>query len=209
MSSAQQAVLRRLGPVAAHRGFYLAGGTAVALRLGHRRSLDLDWFTGDPLADPQALAGILRQEGVPLRVLSTDAGTLHVEVDGVRLSFLEYRYPLLRPTELWSEFGCRLAAVDDLSCMKLSALAGRGARKDFLDVWALARAGPDLPAMLDAYRRKFAVDDVGHVIMSLTYFDDADDEEPPDMIWDTPWEDVKRMLEGWVRDLVERGLGQP
>jgi hypothetical protein len=57
----------------------------------------------------------------------------------VKFSFLEYRYaPLVEPVE-WAEYGCRLAGLEDLACMKLSAIGGRGAKKDFIDIYALGR----------------------------------------------------------------------
>ncbi len=56
LAPAQRRVLGRLGPVLTARGYYLAGGTALALHLGHRRSVDLDWFTPEPLGDPLGLA---------------------------------------------------------------------------------------------------------------------------------------------------------
>jgi hypothetical protein len=54
------------------------------------------------------------------------------------------------------------------------------------------------------YRRKYAVEDIGHVLMSLTYFDDAEAEDTPEMLWDADWAEVKRTIESWVRDLVPR-----
>jgi len=200
MPPAQQGLLRRLGPLAARRGFYLGGGTAVAIHLGHRRSVDLDWFTGEPLTEPLRLAAALREAGVPVAVEAVEAGTLHGEADGVRLSFLEYRYPLVHPPVEWAPFGCSLASLEDLACMKLSAVAGRGARKDFLDLYALGRRHLSLPRMLDLYQRKFQTADVGHVLFSLTYFDDAEVEAMPEMLWDLDWQDVRRTIEGWVRE---------
>lgn len=204
LPASQRALLHRLGPVATRHDFYLGGGTAVAIHIGHRRSVDLDWFTSDAVADPLRLAETLRGEGIDLRTLSVDAGTLHVEAEGIRTSFLEYRYPMLQSPEDLPDFGCRLASLQDLACMKLSAIAGRGSRKDFVDVYALGRTGFDVAGMASSYQRKFQIEDVGHVVMSLTYFDDADEEDMPEMIWDVGWEEVKRAIEGWITDYVRR-----
>ncbi|MGE5550255.1 MAG: hypothetical protein ACM3ZC_06960 [Bacteroidota bacterium] len=73
----QREVLNILGPAASKAGFYLGGGTAVALHLGHRRSVDFDWFTPAKLDDPTGLAASLRQAGIPLGNMSVAAGTLH------------------------------------------------------------------------------------------------------------------------------------
>ena len=100
LTAAQHLVLARLGRMASERGFYLAGGTALALRLGHRRSIDFGWFCTTPLDDPLRLARSL-QDAAPLKVESTERGTLHATVFKVRVSFMEYRYPLLRPPTAW------------------------------------------------------------------------------------------------------------
>ena len=202
MPPAQQAVLRRLGRLATEADFYLGGGTAAAIQIGHRRSVDLVWFTNEAIPDPLRLAARFQGQRFDLTVDSVDAGTLHAESDGVLLSFLEYRYPLLEPPAEWAEYGCRLASLPDLACMKLSAIAGRGTKRDFIDVFALGRGGMGLGEMLDLYKRKFSIRDIGHVVMSLTYFDDAEAEDMPAMLWDVGWSDVKESIEGWVTDLT-------
>ena len=106
MQAAQERVLRQLGPFASDREYYLAGGTAVALHLGHRRSLDLDWFVQGGLADPLRMATDLREAGIPFEVAEIAPGTLHGMSGAVRLSFLEYRYPALAAGQAWPEV-CR------------------------------------------------------------------------------------------------------
>jgi len=132
----QQRALAQLGPLLTRLGFYLAEGTAVALYLGHRRSVDLDWFTAERLADPLRLAQELREQGIAFVTRQLAPGTLLGSVRGVRLSLLEYRYPLLAALRPW-QGGSRIAARADLAAMKLAALAQRGAKKDFVDVYAL------------------------------------------------------------------------
>lgn len=198
MPPAQADLLRRLGRWVMRRNFYLGGGTAIAIQLGHRRSVDLDWFTREPIPDPLRLAEAIRGEGVELEVESVDEGTLHARVAGVKSSFLEYRYPMLRPLEEWSEYGCRLAALEDLTCMKLSAIASRGSKRDFLDIHALGRTGIDLATMLEWYREKYGTGDVAHVVMSLTYFDDAESEDMPELLIEVDWGEVRRTIERWV-----------
>jgi hypothetical protein len=121
-------------------------------------------------------------------------------VQGVRASFFEYRYRLLEPLAAWPESGCLLAAPADLACMKLSAIAQRGSRKDFVDLYALVTAGHSLAAMLEAYQKKFGVQEIGHLLYALSFFDDADGERMPRMIWRVSWPAVKRSVRGWVRE---------
>jgi hypothetical protein len=201
LAAAQAAVLLRMGTSMARDGFYLAGGTAVALHLGHRRSVDLDWFTASAVADPLAQAARMRGEGLALQDVETERGTLHAQVDGVRVSLIEYRYPLLRETEPLGDTGARVAALDDLGAMKLAAVAQRGTRRDFVDVHALAKRFP-LADLLDFYRRKYGVTDVTHVLYGLSYFDDAESEQMPDMLAPADWAAIKRDIRAWIRALA-------
>lgn len=207
MPDLQQRMLRAAGTFAVRSGFYLAGGTAIAIHLGHRRSVDLDWFTPDAMPDPMRLASDIRDELGEFAVTGTAEGTLHGQVGGVKFSFLEYRYAALVDPVEWPEYDCLLAGPEDLACMKLSAIGGRGARKDFIDIYALGRTRFTLGEMLGFYRLKFDVEDIGHVLMSLTYFDDAEAEDTPEMLWDTDWAEIKRTIEGWVRDVVVDAQG--
>ena len=198
----QREVLRRLGPAASALGFYLAGGTAIALHLGHRRSVDFDWFTAEPLADPLRLAQDLRERGLAFETGQVAPGTLHGTLSDVRVSFLAYRYPLLEPDVPWPDYGCRLASLDDLACMKLSAIAQRGAKKDFVDLYALGLRHRPLLDLLALYRRKYATGDTAHLLYALAYFDDAEAERMPIALWDLDWQAIKRAIRSWVRDVA-------
>ncbi|MGQ9556145.1 MAG: nucleotidyl transferase AbiEii/AbiGii toxin family protein [Anaerolineae bacterium] len=202
LSAAQSDVLRQLGPVMTERRFYLGGGTAVAIHLGHRQSLDLDWFSSERLTDPLRLAHELRDEGISFSTAQVERGTLHGTVVSVRLSLFEYRYELLAPLVPWLEMGCNLASLDDLAAMKLAAVAQRGSKKDFLDIYALGLAYAPLGDMLRLYQRKYNVQDIGHVLYSLAYFADADKERSPKLLWKDDWRNVKRTIQDWVRQVA-------
>ena len=120
---------------------------------------------------------------------------------GVRVSFLEYRYPRLRPGLARS--GLVLASLEDIAAMKLAAVTQRGSRKDFVDVFALGRRFR-LEEMLGFYREKYGLEDCGHVLVALSYFDDADGERMPTMIARWSWPSVKAAIRGWVQDAARR-----
>jgi hypothetical protein len=202
LSSLQKRVLRQLGTALRPWHFYLGGGTAVALHLGHRHSLDLDWFTAERIADPMRLAQDLREEGIPFQTGQIERGTLHGTVSGVRVSFLEYRYPLLEPLHLWEEYGCFVASLDDLACMKLVAVTQRGSKKDFVDLYALALEHKPLAELLRLYQRKYSIDDTAHVLYGLAYFDEADQERLPKMRWNVDWRRIKKTLQGWLKEMI-------
>ncbi len=187
----QQEALRQLARPATECGFYLGGGIAIAAHLGHRQSLDLDWFTYGRLDDPLGLARELQERGVNLHVGSVERATLHGAVGGVRASFLEYRHPTLVSPLDWSDLGCQVASLDDLAAMKLLAVDQRGAKRDFVDVHAIIASALSLAKILGLFRQKFAVDDISRVIYSLTFFDDAEGDPMPKMLNDVSWEQVK------------------
>lgn len=201
----QAKVLAKIGPALCSRGYYLAGGTAVALQLGHRRSVDFDWFTPDGLEDPLHEAETLRSQAISFKIEQIATGTLHGTVGGVRVSLLRYRYPLLKRLRTWRE-RIRVAGRADLAAMKLTALAQRGAKKDFVDIYALGSRSASLRQMLRWHQEKFAVTDQAHLLYSLAYFEDADKERMPSMLWDANWQSVKATIRRWLHTVGSRPL---
>lgn len=201
LSERQLQVLNEMASFASQRQFYLGGGTALAIYFRHRRSVDLDWFTREHFHDPMAFAQALRDAGISFSTDQTAPGTLHGQVRAVRLSFLEFRYPLLSPLALWDETGAFLASLDDLACMKLAAIAQRGSKKDFYDVYTLCRRHRPLEQTLDLYQQKFTVTDISPVIYGLVYFDDADEEPDPLLLENLEWDLVKQEFRKWVKAL--------
>jgi hypothetical protein len=195
----QRQVIGQLGPYTLKKGLYLAGGTAVALHLGHRKSIDLDWFSLDQIPDAMAVAEEIRSGGIPLLLSSTERGALHGTISGVRISLIEFRHPLLHAPEVIVGTDCQLASLPDLAAMKLVAVSQRGSRKDFVDIYALGVSGFSLPDMLAAFRQRYSVSDDSRVLCSLVYFEDAEPEPMPTMLWDVDWNEIKRTIRDWVR----------
>ncbi len=133
-------------------------------------------------------------------VRAARASTWAGRASGVRVSFLEYRYPRLKPLVELSDL--RLAALPDIAAMKLAAVAQRGSKKDFVDIFALGqRFG--LAEMLGFYRAKYAVKDIGHVLIALAYFDDADRERMPTLLRRWNWSTMKSSIRRWVSDVTQ------
>lgn len=168
---------------------YLAGGTGVALWLGHRCSVDLDFFSTTPLNTL-----ILQQQLTLQGKFTLDqeaAGTLHGTLNHVKLSFLEYSYPLLEP--LSSYEGIAIAGLKDLSAMKLEAIAARGKKRDFFDVYAISKNGLSLHEMLLCFEKKYQSIQYNllHLLKSLVYFNDAENDPEPILLHKISWEEVK------------------
>jgi Nucleotidyl transferase AbiEii toxin, Type IV TA system len=190
LTEPQQALLELLSRVAEVRTFYLAGGTALALYLGHRRSRDFDFFRASDFA-PQDLLRAMHETG-DLEVLQATAGTLTVSLRGVPTSFFHYDYPLLRPLRE-SAWGLWLADPDDIAAMKIAAVAGRGSRKDFVDLYFFAREIAPLEHALRQFRDKYHSMrmDPYHLLRSLTFFEDAEAEAMPDLLAGVSWDEIK------------------
>jgi len=197
----QRNTLMQLAEFTRKHSYYLAGGTAVSIYLGHRKSVDLDWFTSGDMGDALAFASQMQKQGIPFEIEQVSAGTLHGSVNGVRVSFLEFHYPFITPPLDLPSYGNSISSLNDLACMKLSALAQRGARKDFCDIYALGMKHCSLAEMLDFYQAKFSTQDVVHVLYGLSFFDDAEKERMPEMLWDVEWKGIKRTIQGWVKKL--------
>ena len=198
LEPAQLRALELLSAPSRKRRLHLGGGTAIALHLGHRRSVDLDWFAPEPIGDPARLAATLPREEVPFVTTHMAEGTMHGEVCGVPTSFLDHPYPRLHPL-LRAKEGFRLASLDDLACMKLSAIVDRGVKKDFVDVFALLRRR-SMAELLALYAKRFEAADAGHVLVALAYFDDAERTPMPRMEWPVTWMEVRATIEGAVRE---------
>jgi hypothetical protein len=191
ITPAVEHVLRDLKGASVIAGFYLAGGTALALQLGHRRSHDLDFFSQELFDEEAFVQNLRRFSDVSLAAKSPH--TLHAVVQGVKVSFLGYAYPLL--FSLKTFLGVQVADPRDIACMKLSAIASRGARRDFVDLYAVAKEF-GLGELLDLFHQKYAQTRYNsiHLLKSLVYFTDAEKDPPPDMLAPFSWDEIKQFF---------------
>lgn len=191
--------LRQLRAAPLAETFYLAGGTGLALQLGHRISHDLDFFSPDLFDEELLLQSI---QTLPEFSLSSKAPhTLHATAQGTKVSFLGYVYPILFPFVRF--MNVPVADARDIACMKISAIAGRGTRRDFVDLHVLAQHF-GLGELLQLFERKYARAGYSrvHVLKSLTYFEDAEKDPMPNMLIPVAWDAVKRTLLGEVPKLL-------
>jgi len=195
---------RKHGPVLAEGGSFgrkLAAATAFALQEGHRVSVDLD-FMSATFPDPEEMIRTVRDSEVDFEVTMTSSRTVYITMGEAQVSFFGYDYPQLEEV-LQSEQGLLpLAHTDDIAAMKLAAIASRGSRKDFVDLWLMVSRHRSLQAYLDLFQDKYRMRDIGHVIRSLSYFDDADEEPELRMLIQLDWERVKSDFLTWVSGLL-------
>ena len=155
----------------AGEGFYLAGGTALALQIGHRDSIDFDFFIEgniDTLALWIKIQDIF--SGYSLIKTQDELNTLSCIIDGdIRLSFFGYNYPLIQIPS--NESDLKLASILDIGCMKLSAITSRATLKDYVDLHFILQQ-ISLRELFEGMVKKFPTLDQGLVLKSLVYFDD-------------------------------------
>ena len=168
----------------------LVGGTALALQYGHRQSIDLDFF-GDLKCEKSETKNILSQYGKVTVLKETETIRIYV-VDGIKVDFVHYScYPWLTPAVI--EDGLRLASPQDIAAMKVNAIEGRGTRKDFVDVYFLLTHFK-LSELLEFYKQKYPEYSFFRALMSLTYFDDAEQQPMPKMLNSTSWDVMKQKI---------------
>lgn len=175
----------------------LVGGTALALHLGHRKSIDLDLFGRFPEE-----VSFRRQLLLSGHVAdgAENGAVQSLTVDGVKVDFVNYPYPWLQAPV--KEDGLVVADIPDIAAMKLSAAANRGKKKDFIDI-AFLLERLSLSEMFELYQRKFSVTEFSFALRGLTYFDDAEDDPMPEMLIPLTWKDAKRKIESVVREFVK------
>ena len=168
----------------------LVGGTALALQYGHRSSVDLDMF-GDVPEDDIALLEILEGFG-KVQGQKTSKNIKAFVVDNIKVDFVNYtHFPWIDDAVV--EDGLRLASPKDIAAMKISAIEGRGSKKDFIDLYFLLQHYT-LEEILGFYVQKYPQYSMFRVRMSLTYFEDAEQQEEPTMFEKVDWETVKESI---------------
>lgn len=171
--------------------FYLAGGTGLALQLGHRQSLDFDFFTEKDI-DNQDILRRCREIG-KFELFTEDKNTVIGALNEVRISFMTYPYSLLE--DCINHHRMRIASVMDIAMMKLQAISSRGSKKDFVDFYFLNRAIV-LDEMLTLHQKKYGQDLSNRYLLlkSLIYFDDAENQPMPVMIDKVSWDEIKTAI---------------
>lgn len=167
--------------------FVLVGGTALALQIGHRKSVDLDLFTISGF-DPDVLLTDLLPTFFPT-LLQKSSLSIICSIEGIKVDFIHFRYPFIRPVRL--EEGLRMLTLEDITAMKLDAISGRGSKKDFFDIFYLLQYFT-LDEMFGFYLEKYPHQTTFHVLRSLAYFKDAENDPDP-MVMDpsVTWYQVK------------------
>lgn len=186
-------LLKEISAIKALNLFALAGGTSLSLQLGHRISIDLDFFTREEF-NVENLISILKQN-FDLSDISENTNSLSLFIktqsQPVKVDFLRHNYPILK--ELIIVNGIRLFSVADIAAMKLNAVTNRGAKKDFYDIYELLQHY-SLYELINLYKQKYVDRNIFTLLKSLVYFEDANLEPHPVCLRHISWEVIKKQI---------------
>ncbi len=181
--------LRRARVIAS---FLLGGGTALALQLGHRLSKDLDFFARVAFTEERLVQRLVAC--CDFQLARRGKGTVGGWIEDTWLSFLYAPFPLLDTPKEVPDLTLRLLSLPDLAAMKVLAVAQRGSRRDFIDLYVLHhQAGLSLEQAVVWFRQKYADQNynLAHVLRALGYLEDAESEPMPTMLRPLSWHDVR------------------
>ncbi|MDP2946166.1 MAG: nucleotidyl transferase AbiEii/AbiGii toxin family protein [bacterium] len=153
-------------------GFYMAGGTALALQIGHRTSLDFDFYT-EKKFDARKLREQFDKKIKRVQEIYITEDTLGLDVNGIKMSFFRYSYRLIRPCVQIEDI-C-LASKEDIAGMKILAISQRGKRRDFIDIYFLIKEF-GLRKIMKFTKEKYSMFNIYVGLQGLVYFKDADED---------------------------------
>jgi predicted nucleotidyltransferase component of viral defense system len=177
--------------------FYLVGGTALSLQIGHRISVDIDLFTNLPF-DSIMLSAELKQK-YSFKENQNRGYFLQGQINGVKVDILKYPYKPLSP--IIEIENIRMVVPADISSMKMAAITNRGRKRDFIDLFFLLKQF-SLKQIIDWYQQKYDAE-VFMLLQSLVYFDDADEDIDLNMIKPLDWEEVKKEIATQVKKYLK------
>jgi len=187
------------------KGFNLAGGTALALYNGHRRSVDIDLFSVFSFDTEQMLENL--NQDFDFVLLFSARNTLRVAIDDIEVDIIAHRYHLI--DDPVTEDNINILSEQDIIAMKLNAISTSGQRiKDFIDIYYLLDKY-DIETLLGFYLKKYDQKSDLLVLKSLIYFEDVEESEFPVLLKDRNlrWKDIKRKIEETVINYTRRNSG--
>jgi len=182
-------LLKKIVTLPELKPFRLVGGTALSLLFGHRKSIDLDFFTDKPLEKDILIPAIEDNFGVIITTNDRSKSIYQCIIQNVKVDFVSVRDPFLNPVQIIDQIP--FADTKDLIALKLNAVKGRGVKKDFWDVARLLQ-NYTFDELFQFYHDRYNYDDTFAVIRSVAYFTDAENTIEPESLDGMTWEKVKK-----------------
>lgn len=172
-------------------GWYLAGGTALALQAGHRKSVDLDFFTTEKDFDKPELLGNFSGSS-KWRTILNRKNTIYGELFKAKVSFIAY--PFFIPIQKFVNYDAiKILHPLDIAVMKIIAISQRGRKRDFFDLYWCAKNIEPLEKTIKRLKIQYptVAHDYHHILKSLVYFSDAENDPEPEIYFKASWKNVK------------------
>ncbi|MBI2475834.1 MAG: nucleotidyl transferase AbiEii/AbiGii toxin family protein [Candidatus Taylorbacteria bacterium] len=187
-------------------GWYLAGGTALALQAGHRQSVDLDFFTPEKSFDEKKIVEQLSTTG-KWETDSLDRGTVYGRLLGAKMSLIAY--PFFDPAESVLKIGSvSILTPPDIAAMKIAAISQRGKKRDFVDLYWISKNIQPLKESIRRAERHYRVkQNPNHILKSLVYFVDAEDDPMPTLFFNASWGNIKKFFQEETKKIARELLG--
>lgn len=180
----------------------LAGGTALALHLGHRISMDLDFFTVSDFYTERIFSKI-RGIGYIFRLISEGDGYFLIEVDGIKISMFKYEYPFIEKPVMYE--GIKVAGILDIASMKTITISQWGTKRDFVDLYFIMQNIP-FHKIVKCMVKRFGKERINpiHIGKSLVYFSDAESHPEPEFLKgkEVSWDQIKKFFRNHVKQIV-------
>jgi predicted nucleotidyltransferase component of viral defense system len=173
--------------------FALAGGTSLALQIGHRQSIDLDFFS-PTIFDVKELEIILSSmDDLEFKYIDSNSRMLFCFINNIKCDFVHEPAKLIH--SFFNHQGVNYFSVEDIAAMKLHTICGRGKKKDFFDIYALLNRY-SWAELLNIFKLKYNEDQLYFLWRSILYFDDADND--PEIQGFSPftktWDEIKQLI---------------
>jgi hypothetical protein len=186
------------------KDFILVGGTGLALIIGHRKSVDIDLFTSKDFVAELLLEKLESDFNFQMDYIG--GNTIKGNVAGIKVDLLAHKYPSIGDTIEIEKI--RIASMDDISAMKINSVANDGTRvKDFIDLYFLiAEQEYNVERLLRNYKAKYSHRNVLHALKSLSYFEDVDYNDWPELTMrnDLSWDKIQKVLGNACEEYIRK-----
>lgn len=196
-------LLKKISALPELNEFRLVGGTALSLLLGHRKSIDLDFFSDKPLEKDLLIEALEESFGKIITTNERSKSIYQCIIQNVKVDFVSVRDPFLHPAQIIDRIP--FADIKDLIALKLNAVKGRGVKKDFWDIAKLLK-NYSLDNLFQFYHDRYRYDDTFAVIRSIVYFTDAEDDADPETLDGTTWSEVKKTITNAFDDYYKKRI---
>lgn len=187
--------------------WYLAGGTALALQAGNRKSYDLDFFSVERDFDgKKLLANFIKKSNWKTDI--EEKNTIYGELFGAKISFIAY--PFFVPDQNLDYHGAiKVLSPRDIAVMKITAISQRGRKRDFFDLYWCAKNIEPLEDIIRRLKKQYpsVAHDYHHILKSMIYFEDAESDPNPEIYFKASWNEVKKFFSKEIPAIMKRIMG--